>query len=51
MCTFYSKEMEKNFTSENRTKTVFKDLLGNLAIRFSIIMKREKRRERKKILF
>lgn len=41
--------MEKNFTLENRTKTVFKDLLGNLAIRFNIIiMKREKSGERKK---
>lgn len=41
--------MEKNFTLQNRTKTVFKDSLGNLAIRFNIIiMKREKSGERKK---
>lgn len=41
--------MEKNFTSENRTKTIFKELLGNLAIRFNIIiMKRERSGERKK---
>lgn len=42
--TFPSKEMRKNFTSENRAKILFKELLGNLAIRFNfIIMSREKR--------
>lgn len=44
-CTFPSKGMmKKNFASEKRTKIVFKELLGNLAIRFNvIIMSREKR--------
>lgn len=47
-CTFPSKEMmKKNFTSEKRTKILFKELLGNLAIRFNIIiMNREKRVKR-----
>lgn len=46
--TFPSKEMrKKNFTSEKRAKILFKELLGNLAIRFNIIIMSIEKRVKK----